>query len=187
MKTKILIATVCISSLLVSCRTSKTMQQTAKANEVELYFTEKEFRTDKDFFRASQSGSSTELSTAKKIALQNAKTELAGNIQTTVKAVTDQYTNQRGIAQKQEFESKFEELARTVTNQTLNDVKIIGEKALKDKGGKYTYYVAIQTSKESVVDGISDRVSKDEKMQLDFDKFQFQKVFDEEMKKFENR
>ncbi|GHV09663.1 hypothetical protein FACS1894162_0710 [Bacteroidia bacterium] len=64
------------------------------------------------------------MATAKKIALTNAKAELASNIQSVVKAVTENYTNQ---------------------------------------------------------------IAKDSKLQLDFDKHQFQKVFDEEMKKFENQ
>jgi hypothetical protein len=40
-------------------------------------------------------------------------------------------------------------------------------------------------SKEPVVNNIADRISKDAKLQLDFDKHQFQKVFNEEMEKFE--
>jgi Flp pilus assembly CpaF family ATPase len=127
------------------------------------------------------------LATAKKIALQNAKTELAANIQSTIKAVTDNYTNQISVADKQEFENKFEELQRAVVNQELNDVHVIGEKVFKEKDGKYTYYIAIEMSKESIEHNIADRISKDAKLKLDFDKFQYQKIFDEEMKKFENQ
>jgi hypothetical protein len=55
----------------------------------------------------------------------------------------------------------------------------------KEKDGKYTYYVAIEMSKEPVVNNVADRISKDAKLQLDFDKHQFQKIFNEEMEKFE--
>jgi hypothetical protein len=168
---------------ITGCGGAKSAQ--SASTEVTVPLSGKEFQTDKDFFRASQSGKSPDLATAKKIALQNAKTELAGNIQSLIKAVTENYTNQRTVGDKQEFENKFEENARAVINQTLNDVKIIGEKVFKEKDGKYTYYVAIEMSKEPVVNKVADRISKDAKLQLDFDKHQFQKVFDEEMEKFE--
>jgi hypothetical protein len=171
------------SVALTGCGGTKSAQ--SASTEVTVPLSGKEFQTDKDFFRASQSGKSPDLATAKKIALQNAKAELAGNIQSVVKAVTENYTNQRTVGDKQEFENKFEENARAVVNQTLNDVRIIGEKVFKEKDGKHTYYVAIEMSKEPVVNNIADRISKDAKLQLDFDKHQFQKVFDEEMQKFE--
>jgi len=157
------------------------------SQEVSVPLSGKEYRTDKDYFRATQSGKSPDLATAKKIALQNARTELAANIQATLKAVIQEYTNQRTVGDKQEFENKFEEATRTVVNQTLSDVKIIGEKVFKENDGKMTYYIAIEMSKEPVVNNVADRISKDAKLQLDFDQHQFQKVFDEEMQKFENR
>jgi hypothetical protein len=172
--------------ILASCATTKAPSvQSGKSKEVSVPLSEKEYRTDKDYFRATQSGKSPDLATAKKIALQNARTELAGNIQATMKAVIENYTNQRTVGDKQEFENKFEEQARTVVNQTLNDVKIIADKVFKVDDGKITYYVAIEMNKESVVNSVADRISKDAKLQLDFDQHQFRKVFDEEMKKFE--
>jgi hypothetical protein len=172
--------------MLTGCKGSKAPNvQSGHSKEVSVPLSEKEYRTDKDHFRATQSGKSPDLATAKKIALQNARTELAGNIQATMKAVIENYTNQRTVSDKQEFENKFEENARTVVNQTLNDVKIIGEKIFKEDDGKLMYYVAIEMNKESVVQSVADRISKDSKLQLDFDQHQFRKIFDEEMKKFE--
>lgn len=132
-----------------------------------------------------QSGKSPDLATAKKIALQNAKSEMAGNIQSLMKRVTDQYTNQRTISDKQEFENKFEEMIRTVVKQELVDLKIIGEKTFQEADGKYTYWLAIETTKDAILNGAYDRISKDKKLQLDFDKHQYEKIFDEEMEKFE--
>ncbi|MDR3133317.1 MAG: LPP20 family lipoprotein [Prevotellaceae bacterium] len=177
------VAAMFAGAAVTGCGGAKSVQ--SASTEVSVPFSDKEYKTDKEFFRASQSGKSPDLATAKKIALQNAKTELAGNIQSTIKAVTENYTNQRSVGDKQEFENKFEENARAVVNQTLNDVRIIGEKVFKEKDGKHTYYIAIEMSKEPVVNNIADRISKDAKLQLDFDKHQFQKVFDEEMQKFE--
>ena len=47
-------------------------------------------------------GKSMDLATSKKIAIMNAKTELAGIVNSTMKTVTDQYTNQRTVGNNQQ-------------------------------------------------------------------------------------
>ena len=56
---------------------------------------------------------------------------------------------------------------------------------LRKKNGIYQYWIAIETSKETTLTGIFDGISKEEKLQLDFDKHQYEKIFNEEMKKYE--
>lgn len=172
---------------LSSCGSKKEVAQVVtKSNEIELPFTSKDFKSNKEAFRANQFGKSMDLSTAKKIALMNAKSELAGNIQATIKKVTDNYTNQRTVSDKQDFENKFEELAREVVNQTLTEVKIIGEKVTHESnGGAYNYYIAIEISKDVVLNNFADKISKKEKLQLDFDKKKFEEVLNAEMSKLE--
>ena len=173
--------------IFTGCKGSKPVPVQKGSTEVSVPLSGKEYRSDKEYFRATQSGKSPDLATAKKIALQNARTELASNVESTMKAVIDNYTNQRTVGDKQEFENKFEEYSRTVINQTLNDVRIMDEKVFKENDGKYNYYVAIEMSKEPIVRNVSDRISKDAKLQLDFDQYKFRQEFDKEMEKFENR
>src|SRR6187455_3407361 len=54
-----------------------------------------EYFTTAKFFRANSIGESQDQVTSKKKGLANARAELAASIQTTVKAVTDNYTNSR--------------------------------------------------------------------------------------------
>ncbi len=165
------------------CKNTKPLAKTTGAQEITVPFSESKYKSDKDFFRAKQMGKSPDLATSKKIALQNAKAELAGNIKAMVKKVTDQYTNQRTVGDKQEFENKFEELSREVVDQTLTDVRIIDEKIFKEQDGGYSYWTAIEVSKQSILDGVSDKISKNEKLQLDYDKKKFEDVFNSEMDK----
>src|SRR3954470_5047351 len=104
--------------MITGCKSKKAtpVQKETGAIEISVPFSSKEFRSDENAFRAKQVGKSPDLATAKKIAFQNAKAELASNIQSTVKRVTDQYTNQRTVGNTQEFENKFEELAREVVD-----------------------------------------------------------------------
>ena len=169
-----------------ACKTQKPIQNVTGSTEISLPFSGKEYQSDKENFRAKQIGKSPDLATSKKIALQNAKSELAGNIQAIVKRVTDQYTNQRTVSNKQDFENKFEELSREVVNQSLADVKIIGEKTFKETDGSYSYWIAVEMSKTSVLDGINNKISKDAKLLLDYDKKKFEETFNNEMQKLEN-
>ena len=133
--------------------------------------------------KAKQVGKSPDLATAKKIAFQNAKSEMAANINSTIKRVTDQYTNQRTVGNKQEFENKFEELAREVVNLEISNVREIGEKIFKETDGSFSYWIAIEAGKKTIFDKVDAKISKDAKLQLDYDKQKFQNIFDAEMKK----
>ena len=190
MKTLQTIGILLISSLLLfsGCKSSKkttTFQKENNAVEITLPFTGPEYSSNKDFFRARQSGTSPDLPTAKKIALQNAKAEIASDIESVIKRTTDQYTTQRTIATKQEFKNKFEELSREVVKQNVVDATTIVEKVFKEKDGGYTYWVVVETPKQSVLEGINNKISKNQNLQLDFEKSQYEKTFNAEMDKFE--
>ena len=169
---------------IIGCKSKQKITKVTSSTEINVPFSENKYKTDKNFFRAVQSGTSPDMATAKKISMVNAKSELASSIQTTVKVVTDNYTNQRSIANKQEFENKFEELSRQVTNQMLSNVVIIDEKILKDENAKYTFWIAIEMSKDEVLNNLTDQISKEKKLKIDFDKYQYEKIFNQEMDKF---
>jgi len=171
----------------MSCKSKKnavkSIDQVTGSTEITVPFSTKEYQSDKDNFRTSSSGKSPDEVTAKKIALQNAKSEMASMIQTTIKKVTDQYTNQRTVGTTTDFSNKFEELSREVTNQQLVDIKTIGEKITLNPDGSYTFWVAIEANKQAIFDGISKSVSNNKKIEQDYDKKKFEEIFNQEMDK----
>lgn len=173
-------------AVLPACRAKKDIAKTTGATKIEVPLSGKEFNSDEEYFRATASGKSPNLETAKKIAENNAKSRLAGLIQTTVKKVTDNYTNQRSIGDRQEYSNKFEEMTREVVNQKLFDVKIIKEEIYKEADNSYTYWVAIEASKEAILNGINSSISKNEKLRQDYDKMKFEETFNQEMDKLAN-
>jgi hypothetical protein len=187
MKTSTLLLIPAIAVLsLTSCHSKKKttpVQKETGAVEISVPFSTKEFRSDENFFRAKQVGKSPDMATAKKIAYQNARAEMAANINAVVKRVTDQYTNQRSVGNAQEYENKFEEMAREVVNLEMGNVSEIGEKIFKENDGSYSYWIAIEASKKNVLDKIDAKISSDAKLKLDYDKMKFQQIFDAEMKK----
>lgn len=171
---------------LTGCKSKKAVAVEKQTGliEVSTPFDSKEYRSDENTFRSKQSGKSPDQATAKKIAYQNARAEMAANINATVKRVTDQYTNQRTVGNTQEFENKFEELSREVVNLEMSNVKEIGQKTFTDPSDKsWTVWIALEADKKSVFDKIDAKISNDAKLKLDYDKQKFQQIFDAEMKK----
>ena len=180
------ILTVSLIFAFSGCKSKKGLPSVqAGSTEIEVPFSGREYRTDANYFRATDNGRSPDLSTAKRIALLNAKAELAGAIESTMKSVQETYTNQRTIGDRQEFASKFESMRREVVNQRLNDVRIMDEKVFKERDGGYRYYIVVEMSKEAMLNSIQEQILKDEKLRLDFDQHQFRKIFDEETRKIE--
>lgn len=166
-----------------SCKSKKSLQKSERSTEIiNIPFSTKEYKTDKDFFRASASGKSPDMATSKKIAMLNAKSEMATNIQSTVKKVSEQYTNQVSVGNKMEFEAKFEELQREVVSQKMTDVRIAGEKILKQPDGSFEYWICLEMGKDAIVNGLNGS----EKNKLNYDKKKYEEIFNQEMQKLEN-
>ena len=172
--------------VMTGCKSKKPVSVAKQEGLIEIStpFDSKEYRSDDENFRSKQSGKSPDLATAKKIAYQNSRAEMAANINATVKRVTDQYTNQRTIGNKQEFENKFEELSREVVNLEMSNVKELGQKTFQDPSDRgYIVWIALEANKKSVFDKIDAKISSDSKLRQDYDKKKFQEIFDAEMKK----
>ncbi|OQC43549.1 MAG: hypothetical protein BWX59_02402 [Bacteroidetes bacterium ADurb.Bin028] len=104
-------------------------------------------------------------------------------INSKIKSVTDRYVNETEVNQNSDFEAKFENLTREVVNQTLVDVAITCEKNFQEATGKYTTYIAVEVSKDAMINGIEKGLSKDQKLRVDYDKMKFEQIFNEEMDK----
>lgn len=146
-----------------------------------------EYQSDADYWRAVQSGTSKDVSMAKKVAMQNARQELAAAVQHDVKAVIENYGQNASMGKENENEALYQELARTVVNQQMNGVELAGEKLFRLGDGNYRYHVCLQMSKQALEEKISDALSNEDRLKLEFDKAQFKKVFDQEMAAFADR
>lgn len=142
-----------------------------------------DFFTTNKFFRANSIGESSDQVTSKRKALTNARNELAQSIQTTVKTVTDNYVNSREMNNREEVEERFESLNREVVDQTLSGIRTICETLMKTEQGNYKTYIAIELSADELVSKYNERLSKDERLKIDYDYEKFKETFDKEMAK----
>jgi hypothetical protein len=163
------------------CKSKEKMPQ--GETEVVVPCSGPEYFTTKEAFRANSIGESMDQVTSKKKALTNARNELAQAINTTVKTVTDNYVNSRTMNNKEELEQRFESLNREVVDQTLSGIVTKCEKLVKTSDGNYKTYVAIELSAADLISKYNERLSKDERLKIDYDYEKFKQTFDAEMEK----
>lgn len=180
----ILSLTLLFASCSSSKKAAKSMPVTPGEIEVTVPLGGPEYQSNAEYWRAVQSGTSKDMSMAKKVAMQNARQELAATVQHQVKAVIENYGQNAAMGANNENEALYQEMARTVINQQMNGVELVGEKLFRLEDGSYRYHVCLQMSREALGTGLSDALSNDDRLKLEFDKAQFKKVFDEEMARF---
>ena len=91
--------------------------------------------------------------------------------------------NSREFGNKEEVSERFESLVREVVEQKLKGSKIICEKMSRSDTGTYKYYVSIEMESDVILDSYTDRVSKDDRLRIDYDYEKFKSIFDSEMSK----
>ena len=149
--------------------------------EVAVPFTEAEYQSNAEYWRTTQSGSSFNASVAQSEAILAANKQLAAMIHVQIKSVVESYTKNIQTTNSNEVAKVYEEMIRGIVNQALEGSHTYAQKAFRLADGTYRYHVCQQVSKASLREELTDRLSEEEHMQLEFDKERFRKIFDEEM------
>lgn len=174
---------------LMACGGSKSE---AKAEEDEVAISipcsGPEFFTTKEYFRANSSGESLDQITAKQKALSNAKGQLAADINSTIKSVTDNYRKSTEVNNTEEILERFEGNIREVVNKEISGVRQICEEVMKVKStGKYKYYVALELAGEDLKEAINQSLSQDQQLKVDYNYDKFKETFDKEMENYKKK
>ena len=177
-----LVLVIIAAAIIGGCKSKKTPTPDGE-KEVVVPCSGPDFFTNAKVFRANSIGESIDQVTSKKKALTNARNELAQSIQTTVKTVTDNYVNSRTMNNKEELEQRFESLNREVVDQTLSGIVTKCEKLMKTESGNFKTYVALELSADDLVAKYNERLSKDERLKIDYDYEKFKDTFNAEMDK----
>ena len=147
-----------------------------------------QYFSDKNTFRATATGESMDRETAKKKARSNANAELAKTIKVTMKIVGDNYVNSSEFNNKEEVTETFNEMSRTVVDQELQGaMKICDELTRNTSTGNYVAYIAIELSGTKLADSYNDKLSKDERIKVEYNYEKFKETFEEEMRKLEEQ
>lgn len=173
---------------MMSCSSAKVAQKVMPDEvEISVHCSGPDFWSTEGMIRANNIGESLNMAISKKKARSNTLQELASKIETTIKAVVDNYQKSVNNAMSEDIEQRYEELARETINQKINGYKTICEKVTRTSKGSYKTYLAFELPVDNVLKDLHNKISSDEKLKIDYDYEKFKKTFDNEMKKMENQ
>lgn len=169
-----------IAAILSSCASSPF------GSKVKEPFRGSAYESNNRFFRASGKGVSSADNIAKGKADIEAKTQLAGQVNTTMKQVADQYLGQTENERAADVADKFQSLSRQVMNTDMADLRKIGEEKFYDKKEKkYTVFIAYEIKKNAMFRFMKKQAKTDQKIDERQQEI-IQKILDEELKKAED-
>lgn len=175
-------------AILSGCKSKQKATTIAGQGEKELVLPcfEDQYMTAGGNLRANAIGESMDQMTSKKKALTEARTELAAQINTLVKTVTDNYVKSGEFNNQEELLERYEGLTREVVKQELNGTKIICQKMTQTASGNYKTYIAIELAGSELLSAINNRISNDEMLKIDYNYEKYKKTFEEEMNKLDD-
>lgn len=143
------------------------------------------YESNNRFFRASGKGESLKDNIARGKADIEAKTQLAGQVNATMKQVADQYLGQTENEGAADIADKFQSLARQVMNTDLADLRKIGEQKYFDETeNKYTVFIAYEIKKNAMLRYMK-KQAKVDKTVNERQRALIEEIIDEEIEKAE--
>jgi len=188
-KCKLLVLIPAFSGLIMilsSCSSTVPLKKVQESVELKLPFSEKEFKSNNEFLRVVAHGESASSTLAEKIAMQNAQTNLATRINSLVKNVAEDYSKNISDANSNEFTSSFETQGRVIVKESLAMINVLDKKVLLKPSIIYDFWIVIEVSKKSLLEGATKAMSTSKKLQLEADKVKFREIFENEMNKIDN-
>lgn len=143
------------------------------------------YESNNRFFRATGKGESVKDNIARGKADIEAKAMLAGQVNTTMKQVADQYLGQTENAEAADVADKFQSLVREVMNTDVADLRKIGEQKYFDASdNKYTVFIAYEIKKNAMLRFMKKQARVDKTVN-ERQRALIEKIIDEELEKAE--
>jgi len=165
---------------LASCKTPSPAGEKMKEP-----FSGSKYESSNRYFRSVGKGESQDENIAKNKADLQSKKELAQQVGTQVKVVTDQYLAETEVNGSSEVNDKFQTLVREVTNTQIADLRKIGdEKYYNAEENKYTVYIAYEIHKRDMYRFMKRQAKLDAKLN-ESERKMIEEILDEELKRIE--
>ncbi|GGH73887.1 MAG: hypothetical protein EP346_03845 [Bacteroidetes bacterium] len=118
-----------------------------------------DYESSRRYFRAVGKGQSADERVARSKSDMDARTQLAGMVDVTIKEVADDYLRESAIVDRSEVMTQFQSLSRQVMNTRLADVRKLDEKVYyNSEKQQYTAFTAYEIHKNSMFDMIEDQI-----------------------------
>lgn len=141
-------AALLLAASLPACKSKSVSPQGAKVNAP---FSGRKYESNAAWFRGTGQGVSVKQNIARGKADIDAKNQVASQVGTNMRAVTDQYLGQTENAAAADVADKFQTLVREVMSTDLADLRKVGEETyFNDQTKEYTVYVAYEIKKAAM-------------------------------------
>ena len=145
---------------MTACSSSSPLGK--KVNEP---FTGSKYESNNRFFRSTGKGVSIKDNIARSKADIEAKNQLAGQVSTTMRNVSDQYLSSTDNANASAVADRFESLTRQVMNTNLADLRKIGEEKYYDTDSQnYSVFIAYEIKKSAMFRFMKKQARTDKKV-----------------------
>ena len=152
-------------------------------NVVKQPFSGGKYESNAAWFRGTGMGVSIAQNIARSKADLDAKNQLAAQVGTNIRAVTDQYLGQTENGNAADVADKFETLVREVMNTEMSDMRKIDEEVRYNETTKdYTVYVAYEIKKNAMFRFMKKQARADDKID-DITQKKIDEILDEEIRK----
>ena len=177
MKSDKVVLLIIVLSLLTACASGPLGKKVSEP------FQGKAYESNNRFFRGTGKGSSSQDNIARGKADLDAKSQLAGQVSTTMKQVADQYLGQTENEKAADVADKFQSLVRQTMNTNIADLRKMDEKKYyNDKTKEYTVFIAYEIKKNAMFRFMKKQAKTDktiDERQMEI----IDKILDEELKK----
>ncbi len=163
--------------LMASCASGKKSAPQGNSDEVEVVQLCHKI-TDNETYYANAIAESTDMQMSKDKAINSARAEISAALSVFVESFTKRYRQDYNDQLEQKTEDKLE----LAVKQTLSGSSVDCERVTRTNTGKYRSYVTVKLAKKEITDALEKAIFEDEKLKLNFDQTQFDKIADEAMK-----
>ncbi len=148
LKIKNLLPIFCFVGLLLILQTTAFAQVTLGSENKN---TNDKCKSNQDYFRAIGYGKSSNINIARKIALLNAKSDIASSVKTSFSKTTELYLEESKTTEKEALQSKFEENQKEIVEQELQNLNIVEENQKQTEKG-FEFWICIEMPKKKLID-----------------------------------
>ncbi len=135
------------------------------------------------FWRATGKGTSSLDNIARAKADIDAKAQLGGQVNTTMKQVADQYLGQTENEKNADVADKFQSLVRQTMNTNISDLRKMDEKKFfNEKSNEYTVFIAYEIKKNAMLRFMRKQAKTDKTID-ERQREVIEKIIDEEIEK----
>jgi hypothetical protein len=123
---------------------------------------------DDTYVYSTATGNSRQMQVAVDKAKQAGMVGLSQGISATVQSMVKQFTQESGMGENTQLMEFYQSTSRTITDNTLNGVRVLKKYPYQKPGGGYTVYVLLGLRKDIIAEQVVSAIKNEEALYTEF-------------------